>query len=362
MLAILLCALGAGALPVGVEKPQHGSIAGTVVNASRGGVPVSGAEVALRVNVDGRFVVAAETTSDEKGRFLFPDLPADPDYVYLPGASWQTVHYAGTRVRLDGKRPNAELQIQVRDVVRSPNPLVVRNHRIVITPEQGALRVTESLLVENATSAAYVGQPLHKSSRAATLTLSIPSQFSRVTFEKEFYGRRFTVIDDRLVTDVPWEPGVREVNFTYVLPNTDRRRIWKRPLDLPTSRLLVIVRGAKREVTSNASRAPTEPDGSVAFAAESLPGGHVVEVALDELPVSWTTYAAWGALLVTIALIVLTIVLHNRLRTKTWAVRGERQADPDEMRSAAKTNSLGAARRRKGRSKTAPAGGQTLQR
>jgi len=320
MMAGFLFLLGAGVLLSGEETPPHGSIAGTVVNASQGGVPVGGAEVSLRVNVDGHFVVAAEGLTDKDGKFLFPDIPADPSYVYLPGASWQAVHYAGARVRLDRQRPDAKLQIEVRDAVTEPNPLTVRNHKIILTPEHEALRVNESLLIENATKMTYVGKPANESSRAATLTLSIPPEFTRVTFEKEFFGRRFVVIDERLVTDLPWEPGTRELNFTYLLPNDRRNRNWERSLDLPTSELLVAVRCEHPdEVSCKLPRTSAEADGTIAFASKGLPPGYVLHVQLEKPPIQWLKYAPWGSLIVVAGLIVVSIRYSNRSRRKTRA-------------------------------------------
>jgi len=58
-----------------------------VVNASEGRTPAAGAEVLLRVNVDGQFVIVAETITGADGKFLFEPLPIRADYQYLPGAN-----------------------------------------------------------------------------------------------------------------------------------------------------------------------------------------------------------------------------------------------------------------------------------
>ncbi len=184
--------------------PVAGSITGVVVNASRNQAPVAGAEVVLRVKLQGQFVVAAECISDLQGRFAFDNIPADSDYIYLPGANRDGIHYPGSRVRLSEQTPNARVRLTVHDTVADPNPLVLRSHEITLHPETDALRVTESLLIDNPSSETYVGRPEGESSRAATLRLSIPSDFRRTTFEKEFYGRQFTLIDGHLVTDIPW--------------------------------------------------------------------------------------------------------------------------------------------------------------
>src|SRR3990172_4831798 len=313
MLTSLCLLVAAGGMPPGDETPKRGSISGMVVNASQENAPVGGAEVALRVLVDGQFVIAGETKTDGQGRFSFDNVPADPDYVYLPGASWETVHYSGERLRLDSRQRHVDVQIPVRDVVKTPNPLTVRDHRITVETEQNALRVTESLLVVNPGQSTYGGQPSGASTRAATLTLSIPPNFTRVTFHKEFYGRRFVVIDGKLVTDIPWEPGGRELKFTYVLPRSEGQRAFERPLDLPTSRLLVTIPNADaNQVTCNA--APTEHDDhtAVAFASEQLPAGHVLRVDFGRLPVALAAFAPWGAFVIVVGLIGTTFLILKR--------------------------------------------------
>ena len=302
----------------GQATPAAGAIRGTVVNASQAQVAVSGAEVALRVNVDGQFVLAAETKTDEQGRFEFDDIPADPDYVYLAGANWDTVHYPGPRIQLTNSNRLADIQLAVHDTVEAPNPLIVRDHKIVIEPEIGVLRITESMEIDNPSRTTYVGQPSKADGRAATLWLSIPSDFTRVTFHEEFFGRRFTVIDGRPVTDIPWTPGTRELTFTYVVPNDDRTRTWKRPLDLPTSDVSVHVHtdgdAAGEAVLSNLT-----PDSGAArshrYVSRSLSAGHVLEVTLGELPTPFAAHAKWIALGTLVVIVLLTVVL-QRLQTR----------------------------------------------
>ncbi len=300
--------------------PVAGSITGVVVNASQNLAPVAGAKVVLRVKLQGQFVVVAECLSDPQGRFAFDNIPVDSDYIYLPGANRDDIHYPGSRVRLSGKTPNARVRLTVHDTVADPNPLVLRRHDISLHPETDALRVTETLLIDNPSSETYVGRPEGKSSRAATLRLSIPSDFHRTTFEKEFYGRQFTLIDGRLVTDIPWTPGQRELTFTYVLPNENHNRVWQRPLDLPCDNLRVEVQtNDPDEISCNLARAASQEKGHVIFqsSGQTLPAGHVVRVELGRLPISLAAYGRWLALIVLILLIAVTsFVGFQKRRTK----------------------------------------------
>ena len=307
--------------------PDSGSISGVVVNASHHDMAVPHVEVALRVKVDGQFVIAGETTTDDLGRFRFDDIPADPEYVYLAGANWQTVHYPGQRIQLSASQRDASVQLDVRDAVQTPDPLVVRRHEISIEREPDALKVTETLLVENPSPTTFVGLPKKEEGRAATFSLSIPSDFVRTTFHDEFFGRHFALIDGKLVTDVPWTPGEREVTFTYVVPDPTGDRVWERRLDLPTSALQVLVKSeTARVVNPRLLASDSHRPGVLSFSAEFLPAGDVIRIDLNSRSQSIGLDVRWLALAVLVTgILVTTLRLARGVRKSEigGALRGQ---------------------------------------
>ncbi|NQT41647.1 MAG: carboxypeptidase regulatory-like domain-containing protein [Planctomycetes bacterium] len=327
MVAKLLLVVGAVA---GSSNLDPGAIRGVVVNASQGNTPVGRAEVMLRVSQDGRLVPLATTTTDAEGRFAFVYLPVDPRHEYLPGANRDGVHYPGQRVQLVSQRPQAAVTLAVHDSIAHPSPLVVRRHEIVICPQPGVLRVTETLLVANPSLRSYVGRAGEDEAGPVTLRLSIPSDFERTTFQKEFFGRRFSLADGQLVTTIPWTPGERELKFTYVLRNTERRRVWLRPLDLPCSDVCVRVRTTKpEEITCNLPTTDIHHDGDLTelvfqSSGQDLPAGHVLQVELGQLPVAWMVYGRWLALAILLLLIAAASVVRIRRRSQRSG-----QSDPD---------------------------------
>ncbi len=226
---MLIGSMAAGSSPAG-----GGLIEGIVVQAVNQS-PVAGAEVVLRAKVGNRLVTVAEANADNHGRFRFMGLPADGTSVYLPGANRGGIHYPGPSVLLSSLRRRADVKLAIYDAVAYPNPLVVRRHEIVLCPQEGAIRVTESMLIDNPSSACYVGQSTTKDAEPITLRLAIPDNFERVTFANEFFGRRFSLADGKLVTSVPWQPGQRELTFSYLIPNVQEHYVWQRPLDLPSA-------------------------------------------------------------------------------------------------------------------------------
>jgi hypothetical protein len=288
----------AGMLLLAQTQAGAGSIRGVVVNASTGETPVAAAEVLLRVRIDSEFVAVASATTDPNGRFEFDGLPVDEGLVYLPGANRDGIHYPGPRLLLGADRPGAEVVLKVQDVIAEPSPLVIRDWDLVLDPEPGALRVTETLVIENPDSRTYVGRHRDGGTDPVTLQLGIPADFEHVTFDKEFYGRQFSLIDGRLATGIPWTPGRRELRFSYVLRNDGRRRVWSRPVDLPCRHVRLTVPGADPGRMSCNLGPATVGSGGAVFESDrvELPAGYVLQVELDRLPVSVMAYARWMTL------------------------------------------------------------------
>ncbi len=309
----------AGWLVVAGPPPaREGVITGTVVNASRGKTAEAGSEVVLGIRLGNQFVPYDQTKTDARGRFRFERLPVGSSYLYRAGANRDGVHYPGPPLEIMPRRPSASVELAVCDTVAEPCPLVIRRQEISLRHEPGALSVTESILVENPTSTCYVGRVGEEGAEPITLQLAIPSEFSRATFDQEFYGRRFSIAGGKLVTGIPWPPGRREVKFTYVLPTQSRYHRWQRPLDLPCDTLRVRVEHARpEEVACNLKPGPDEEAGTMTFDSDgnTLPAGHTISVELGRLPVPLMAYASWAALAILMIFIAgASLVVFRRRR------------------------------------------------
>lgn len=307
----LVCSLVASA--PAAEEP--GVIRGRVVNLSRGEAPCAGAEVILRARIDGEFAAVAETVTDAAGTYRFADLPVGPEYLYLPGANRQEIHYPGRRVGLTHGQPAAFVTIEVRDAVTDPSPLVIRQHEIVIETQPGAVHVAEAMLVDNPTTTTYVGRAEAAGRPPVTLRLGVPADFERITFEKERFGSHFQVRDGQLVTSLPWTPGPQWLRFTYAVPAAALAGVWQRPLDAPCESVRVRIKHAGREAAAcNLPPASGDsPDEQLFQSAPGLlPAGQVISAELGGAPVPWSVYARWAAVLVLAGLMLGTGVTLRR--------------------------------------------------
>jgi hypothetical protein len=292
VLFLLYCLLTSG------PDASDGTIAGTVVNSSSGKTPVSGAEVVLRAEIHGESVICGQTVTDLQGRFVFDNLQQGEQYFYLPGANRNGVHFPGPRLQLTPQRPLADVELSVFDSLSAPCPLMIRRQDISMRFQSGALSVTESIIVDNPTRRCYVGASSQDGGEPITMQLSIPPNFERTTFQMEFFGRRFFLLGDKLVTSVPWPPGRRELKFTYVLPVQQGYYLWQRSMDLPCEQLRLSIETPKvGDITCNLSAEPLLTPDKVVYQSRgaTLPKGHVVRIELGRLPVPFMTYARWLA-------------------------------------------------------------------
>jgi hypothetical protein len=299
-------ALLTACLAYAASSAAAGTIQGTVYNTSTGEPVPCQVTVILEAQVKGQFVPFRDVISEKDGRYRFTRLPVGEGVVYLAGATRHGIYYPGPRLGLTELQPLAHADIKVCDASASPCPLVLKKMDVTIRPETGLLKVTESLLIDNPSHTCYVGEPAHEGADPLTLELSIPPEFERTTFDQEFFGRRFAVVDSRVVTGVPWPPGEREIRYTYVLRNTQKVSVWRRPMDLPCSDVTIRVEGkSPKEVRCEMLRRTVAGDNTIVFdsAGQELRAGQILQVELGRLPLPWMTYGKWAALVILLGLI-----------------------------------------------------------
>ena len=299
-----------------------GTIDGVVLNASQENTPVAQAEVILQVQMEGEFAPVEKTETDWLGRFHFDNLPVGPDALYLPGATRDEIFYPGRRIELSANQRTAHLNVAVRDTIRQPDPLVIREHEVVMRPEAGVLQVVEAMLVDNPSDQTYIGNGAPDAKMIPTFHLGIPSDFSRLTFEKEFFGRQFHLIDGQVLTTIPWTPGQRWIRFTYSIPNDESRRVWEHRFDVPCEHAVIRVQHERAEDVASSLGAPSSvQSGEAVFelSKDQLAGIDSIQITLGKLPVPWTSFAKWIAAGILLTLIG-SVYLLRRVRRKASRV------------------------------------------
>jgi hypothetical protein len=291
-----------------LAQSEGWTLQGVAVNATQNGKPLVEAQVILRAGEEGSLQIVAQTKTDRAGHFVFDKLPARPELIFFAGVNHQGIHYPGSRIHLSSGASPSALKLTAFDVVTSPNPLTADFHEVDVEIKKGALEVSETLSINNPSLATYVGEPGSESS-PTTLSLSIPDGFERVTFGNEFNGRHFKLRDKRLVTNIPWTPGKREIKFTYLLPADDIKRVLEWSVNLPCTRCRLCVRGENADrFECNLPRLAGPDQATIVFESSepTMPADHTVKLELTKLSTPWSVYLRWSAMAVLAGLILVT--------------------------------------------------------
>jgi hypothetical protein len=334
LIVLSVCLAIDGMEPLGV-------ITGVAVNGTAGGVPLAGCQIVLRASQNGSFEPIAETTTDSNGRFSFTDLPLDEKVIYLPGANRHDVHYPGARVRLHPNRQTANVNLTAFDAIESPCPLVMRRHDIEIRPGTEFIAVAETLVIDNRTLTAYVGQATDDRP-AVTLRLSLPDTLEQITFEREFHGRNFQLQEKMLSTDIPWRPGTQELKFMYRLPTDPKHPLFLRQLELPTDHVVIrVVTSDTSRPACNIPRINGNDQNTATYeyrdSEHPLPPGYTIELRLGEMPLGFADYARSTATLLLCALILGTVMFTYRrraLKTRRYDIQDQRTPPLRALRGA----------------------------
>jgi hypothetical protein len=295
-----------------VSPDTKGKLEGIVVNGSRDDAPVAGADVLLRAGRENYLEPIEKTKADAQGRFQFC-VPLDSRMIYLPGADQDGVYYPGKRVQLDERHPQQHVAVRVFDAVKRPSPLVADHLSIEVDVDQQVMTVRETVMVKNDSLTTFVGERIG-SDAPETFRLRIPPNFDRVTFAKEFYGRRFRIVDHALVTDIPWPPGQREVSFAYRVPLEHGAGIFRRTIDLPCTEIAIRVRGAESDGISCNLPAIQKAGREVVFASAGRLMGttDAIELQIGKLSPPWSVYARWGVVGL-LSVLILASALRSQL-------------------------------------------------
>jgi hypothetical protein len=225
------------------------------------------------------------------------------------------------------------------DVVRESSPLLIAQHDIEIEVRESVMEVTECLIVSNESLTTYVGKP-EVDEMPVTFQMSIPPNFDRVTFDSEFYGRRFRIVDHRMVTDIPWPPGKGKLKFTYRVPLEKSAGLFRRPLDLRSSNVRIRVKAKDpQHVTSNLPIVTLDDSDRVvmASAGKQLPAGYTIELQIGNMPIPWMLYARWGSLVALATLVLATFLVSGRRSRGGTTPQKSASLRESDMRRRSKT-------------------------
>lgn len=226
-LAFLLVAffcIPTAAFAAGLGQSAPTSVAGHVVNHTKGGGALSGVTVTLREYQNQQFQSQLQTTTDSSGAYHFDSLSADPSVQYLPVVQYQNVTYTGDAVRLADAQSNAAHDdVVVYDTTTQDPGLRYENATLVLGGVVQAtqhLTFLELLTLDNPSDRTYVPTASAQGMATNLVRFSLPAGVDDIGVESGLDSASLIQVDRGLASTLPVAPGSHTISFSFAVPYT----------------------------------------------------------------------------------------------------------------------------------------------
>ena len=229
-LLILLAALPAAARDV--------SFSGRLLNGSRDSSGVAGQEIALQLfKLSGHAPFDVATTrSAGGGAFSFRIANPDTGAAYIASTEHQGVRYYSDQIHF-AHTADGQTDIVLFDSTQSNRDITVPMHHLFIQDAGEALAVRETRVLQNPALKTILNAVADGHEHGAILRVELPPWAMNITPIAAQFGTDIHVHENVLYDTGVFEPGNRQVAFTYELPWQRNRATLVIQVDQPTRSL-----------------------------------------------------------------------------------------------------------------------------
>jgi hypothetical protein len=281
-------------LPAGIILA--GSIKGKVTNGTKGYKVPANTMVELNRyqgnSLDNTFKLSVPL---KNGKFVFDNLPSNPNYAYEPVVTYQNVKYYGKSKIVSTQKPNPESDIMIYESTRSDSAISIKMHHFLINSAQGFINIKEIQLIKNDGDKTYVGSVPAQGGKYITANYYLPQGATEVTLGDGLMSCCVVASDKGFYDTMEILPGQKSIAFMYKLNAEDKTINFVKELARSTNELDVIIDDNAVSLSSNKLSSNSAPNMSVKrYSAENLKAGESVDIKLAGLtgaPTNWSNIA-----------------------------------------------------------------------
>jgi hypothetical protein len=323
---LLLAVVAMLALPApAANSANNGVIEGRVINESAGR-PRAHIEVNLTSALpDGSDALTRRSTTDDRGRYAFEDLPTGEGRTYALSVDYKGGLFTGEPVDELGqstRRAVVKGTLRIWETISNPDAVLIQRHNIFVSQGEGGLGVLEAVTLVNTTDRAYIGRArsFGLEEGRASMAFALPSQATdgRMLTESDFFGTPIAPTDSGFGLTVAIPPGTRRVLFAYTLPGAAGNYDLSRTALYPTLATAVFATDGLTVDSNRLSDAGNVTIGNTAYqrwsSDEVVEAGEAIQVsATAEAGTSgWLAAAAIAAVLAAGGIFVLAVARNRR--------------------------------------------------
>lgn len=273
--------------PAMAQPQPTGVMRGKVVNGTKGGPKVSGAEVFLYQIEGDQEKEKERTKTDQKGTFSFEGLRKGSDVSYSVRVLYKGVEYFSPKVSFRDRK-ELPLRLFVYETTDQDKEIAVKMHHVIMKLEDGDLWVQEMMVLENREDRVYIGLREVESQKREVLRISLPKKATDLQLSKSLMSCCLVTIEDGFIDTMDIKPGQKEIAFYYKIKYSSSTYELTKPLHTRTESFNVFLRnnGVKAKSSQLEFKGVVGGQGAqfLHFAGSDLGSGSQVEVELSGLP------------------------------------------------------------------------------
>ena len=320
---ILLVLLTIAALPA---WSRNATFSGRLLDGSRDSTGVAGEAVALQLLRDDghppREVAAQHTGTD--GAFSFSIASPDTGAAYLAMVEHQGVRYYSDQASFAGSEM-ARHDIVRFDSTRSSREIIVLMHHLFVQDLGEVLALRETRVLHNPTARTIIDAVADGHETGAILRIGLPPWAQNITPVAGRFGTDLHLHGTDLYDAGVFEPGNRQISFTYELPWQRDRANLVIQVEQPTRSLDLFIgqEGLRLEGEGLTSHGPFTIRGTVyqRYGIENVRPGARVQLQVARQPQDRNALSPWVTLAATASLLLLGVALAQLKNAKKETAR-----------------------------------------
>lgn len=270
------------------ESQPTGVMRGKVINGTKGGPKVSGAEVFLYQTEGDQEKEKEGTKTDQDGTFSFAGLRRGSDLSYSVRVLYKGVEYFSPKVSF-GDRKELPLRLSVYETTDQDKEIVVKMHHVIMKLEDGDLWVQEMMILENRGDRVYIGLREVEPQKREVLQFSLPRKATDLGLSTNLMSCCIITTQDGFIDTMDIKPGQKEIAFYYKIKYGSSTYELTKPLHTKTESFNVFLpnNGIIKAKSSQLEFKGVVGDQGAQFlhfAGNDLGSGSQVEVELSGLP------------------------------------------------------------------------------
>src|SRR5579872_577040 len=271
----------------------NGTITGTVLNGSKGNVPVAGQTVTLDMYVShAQTQSAATTTTDAHGHFSFGGLDGSGSTIYQLDVKYANGNFTSATIDF-ASGPSVDQTITVYDTTSDPSALSVTNTTMLFSSpntQTGLIPVGVFITFKNSGGLAFVASaaPASGGMPEALLRFALPQGAQNLTLGAGFTNVQAMQVDKGFAALATIPPGTSQFAYTYSLPYTGTDYNFQFQAVYPTAAVTLLVpTNILVDDGDYAAKPPVQALGQQyqLLEADSVQPGEVLKMRLWDLPI-----------------------------------------------------------------------------